>query len=226
MAYYPILLDLEDKRALVVGGGQVAERKIETLLGFGASVSLSSKKLTDKIRRLVEEGKIRYLGTEFQERDLEGVFLVIAATNDKELNHRVSELAKMRGLLINAVDQPLDCNFIVPSIVKRGDLLLAVSTSGKSPALAKKLRKDLERQFGEEYEIFLTLMGRLRETVLSMGFSQEENSRIFHEVVTSPVLALLANQQWDEVEACLRDLLPKGLAVEGIVQDLTKGYGG
>jgi precorrin-2 dehydrogenase/sirohydrochlorin ferrochelatase len=124
--------------------------------------------------------------------------------------------------LINAVDQPADCNFIVPSIVKRGDLSIAISTSGKSPALARKIRKELEEQFGNEYETFLILMGRLRERVLSKGLLQKENSRIFHEIVNSGVLNALARDDWEEVEAILKKILPKDVDTKGILDDFVK----
>jgi precorrin-2 dehydrogenase/sirohydrochlorin ferrochelatase len=114
-------------------------------------------------------------------------------------------------MLINAVDQPVDCNFIVPSIVNRGDLLIAISTSGKSPALAKKIRERLETQFGNEYRIFLNLMSRLRKEILSMGLSQNENSLIFRKIVDSNVLTFLAQDDWEGVESTLKYILPAEL---------------
>jgi precorrin-2 dehydrogenase/sirohydrochlorin ferrochelatase len=214
MNYYPIFLDLKGKTALVVGGGNVAERKIETLLDCGAKINIVSNELTDKLKNLVEVYGIRHLNEEFSEKHLEGVFLVIAATNDKQLNHKVSKIAKKMGLLINAVDQLPDCNFIVPSIVKRGDLLIAISTSGKSPALAQKIRKQLDTQFGSEYEDFLVLMGRVRKEILTKGLSQEENSRFFHEIVESDVLDALLRDDMKRVESTLRRILPEDVALE------------
>ena len=111
---------------------------------------------------------------------------MIAATDDPSLNQAVSACAREKGILVNAVDQPVDCTFIVPSILKRGDLVIAVSTSGKSPAIAKKIREDLENRYGREYEIFLALLGKLRGEVLRKGFSQEENKGIFERLVNSP----------------------------------------
>jgi precorrin-2 dehydrogenase / sirohydrochlorin ferrochelatase len=167
--YYPILVDLRGKRVLVVGGGMVAHRKIETLLEHGASVEVVAKDLDRPVAGLVDKGLIGYGGREFSEAFLNGVFLVIAATSDEELNRRVAEKAQEKGLLVNAVDQPSDCNFIVPSILRRGDLVVSISTSGKSPAFAKKIRRDLEEHFGDEFESFLDVMGSLRESVLSLG---------------------------------------------------------
>jgi precorrin-2 dehydrogenase/sirohydrochlorin ferrochelatase len=214
MAYYPIFIKLDGKTALVVGGGRVAQRKIETLLEYGASVHIISKELTDKLKQLVESGDIRHMGKKFENKHLDGAFLVIAATDNEKLNHEISETAQKRGLLINTVDQPTDCNFIVPSIVKRGDLILAISTSGKSPALAKKLRKKMDGQFGSEYEVFLILMGCLRKEVLKMGLSHNENGRIFKEIVDSDVLEALTSKDRDRVKSTLRRILPEDTAVE------------
>ena len=219
MSYYPILLELGGKKVLVVGGGRVAQRKIETLLEYGALIFIISRELTPNLKRLVEDKKITRLGTDFREQDLDEAFLVIAATDDKRLNHKISESAQKRGQLINAVDQPVDCNYIVPSIVKKGDLLIAISTSGKSPALAKKIREKLDREFGAGYEMFLGLMGRLRGKILSMGLPREENSRIFHEIIDSGILESLAINDWDEVESILYRILPGDIAIKDIVKD-------
>ncbi len=207
MAYYPILLNLRGKTALVVGGGKVASRKIETLLEYDCRVHLAARDLTAELKRYVVEGRIRHLGPEFLEAHLEGVFLVIAATDDPGLNRKVSQKAQKRGLLINAVDQPDDCNFIVPSVLRRGDLLVSVSTSGSSPAMAKKIREDLENTFGNEYEAFLALMGKLRKEVLSRGFSGEKNKRIFYDFVHSPIPQAIRNGEWDRVAAMVNGIV-------------------
>jgi precorrin-2 dehydrogenase/sirohydrochlorin ferrochelatase len=214
MSYYPILLDLRGKAVLVVGGGAVAQRKIESLLKYDASIYIVSKELTDTLKELVDIGKVRHIGEEFKEKHLEEAFLVIAATDDKDLNHRISRSAGKKGRLINAVDQPSDCSFIVPSIVKRGDLLISISTSGKSPALAKKIRLELDAQFGGEYETFLILMGRVRKEILSLGLSQSENSRIFHEMVDSDMIKALARDDWEAVESILGRILPREMAAQ------------
>ena len=196
----------------MVGGGGVAQRKVETLLRFGAIIHIVSRELTHKLKKLVETNEVRHIGKAFRDEHLDGAFLVIAATDDKQLNHHIGECARKRHLLINAVDQPSDCNFIVPSIVNRGGLLVAVSTSGKSPALAMKIRKQLEVQFGTEYEIFLVLMDRLRKEILALGLPQEENSRLFHEIVNSDILKFIAQDNLEGVEAILRRILPGDLA--------------
>ncbi|MDY6971906.1 MAG: bifunctional precorrin-2 dehydrogenase/sirohydrochlorin ferrochelatase [Thermodesulfobacteriota bacterium] len=223
MSYYPIFVDLDGKKVLVVGGGRIAQRKAVTLIEFGALIHLVSDDLTSKLKELVEEGEITYLGTRFRDQDLDGAFLVVAATDDTGLNRRISASARGRGILINAVDQPSDCSFIVPSIVKRGNLVIAVSTSGKSPALAKKIRKELERQFGGEYETFLIVMERLRKEILRKGLSQEENSRIFHKIIDSSSFKAVAQGEWDRLESILCQILPEGMVVEDIFKDLVPG---
>ncbi len=214
MSYYPIYLELEGKTVLVVGGGNVARRKVETLLEYGAVINIVSKDLVPELKKLVESGQVRHFGEVFLEKHLDSAFLVFAATDDNRLNHQIAESTRKRGLLINAVDQPPDCDFIVPSIIRKGNLSIAVSTSGKSPALAQSIRKKLDSQFGKEYEIFLILMGSLRKEILSLGLSQEENSRIFHKIVDSNILKALSEDNLEEVEVILRKTLPEDVDLE------------
>lgn len=223
MSYYPILVELEKQKVLVVGGGMVAQRKIETLLQYGAEIRIVSQELTDQLEQFVEAGKIRLMGSEFNVKQLDDVFIVIAATDDSELNAMISAEAKSHGILINAVDQPSDCTFIVPSIIKQGDLLVAVSTSGKSPALAKKIRKELETKFGKGYKDFLALMGVMRQKILEMGFPQEENSRIFHEMVDSPIFEAIKKQDIEKVTLILNNITKQNLSVSDVKKYLKAG---
>jgi precorrin-2 dehydrogenase len=206
MAYYPVFLNVTHKNTLVVGGGLVAQRKVETLLASGARVSIVSRDLTPALRGLADQGRIEYKGTVFREDFLDGIFIVISATDDSELNHKISVVAQERGLLVNAIDQPEDCNFIVPAIIRRGDLQIAVSTSGKSPALARKIRKELEHHFGEEYEKMLLLMGNVREWILSRGLPQEKNRRMFHALVDSDMMQAIARGDRKRSEDILLDV--------------------
>jgi len=217
MSYYPVFLQLEEMRVLVVGGGRVAQRKVETLLAYGARVSIVSRELTPELKELTDKGQVHFLGEEMKEAFFDDVSLVVAATDDAALNHQVSQGARNRGLWVNAVDQPADCTFIVPSVVRRGDLMIAVSTSGKSPALSKKIRKRLDAQFGKEYADFLNLMGALRQAVLAMGLPQQENSRIFHEVVDSDIIEALAREDRETVTATLKRILPADMAITPIL---------
>ncbi len=225
VAYYPVFLDLKDKPVLVVGGGRVAERKVYTLLDAGAKITIIAKEISYNLNGLLEQNKALLLGRRFLPRHLDGVFLVIAATDDPQLNAEVAREARRRGVLVNAVDQPEECTFILPSLVKRGDLIIAVSTSGKSPALAKKLRKRLEDEFGPEYEMFLALMGRVREYVLSLDIPQEHRSNLFHRLVDSALLERLREGDTESVARVLRELLPPDSPVDKLMEVITESRG-
>ena len=191
MRYYPVFLDLKNVSCLVVGGGQVGERKIKTLQSCSARVFLVSRELTPYLEEEVSQGRIEHLAPDYQSGHLTGKFLVIGATDDPVLNGKIGREARERGMLCNIVDKPQECNFILPSLVTRGDLTIAVSTSGKSPALAKKIRQDLEEGFPEIYGLYLELLGQLRNEILARKMSLQENKKIFQTLVNSPVLSWL-----------------------------------
>lgn len=172
--YYPLFLKVKDKLCLVIGGGKVAERKVLSLLKAGAKVKVISPELTPKLKELFEKGEILWEKRFYERGDLKGAFLVIAATNDPFVQKEVFREAEEENIPCNVVDKPEYCTFIVPSTVKRGDLVIAISTSGASPALARRLRENLEEIFGKEYEIYLKLMKKIREKILQMELSQEE----------------------------------------------------
>jgi precorrin-2 dehydrogenase/sirohydrochlorin ferrochelatase len=207
MHYYPVLVDLNGKRVLVVGGGSVAERKVNALIGFGASVDVVSKELSPDLLGKESQGLIRWVGREFDRNFLNGVVLAIAATDDSEVNRDISKAATEKGILVNAVDQPEDCSFIVPAVIQRGDLLIAISTSGKSPAFAKKIRKDLEKRFGPEYGDFLSLMGRVRKQVLQQGLPHDMNKETFGRLVDSRLLEIIKDRDWESASTVLSKIL-------------------
>lgn len=207
MAYYPVFLELTGRKVVVVGGGMVAQRKIETLLGYGAVIHLISRDITPDLQGRIHRGEINFMSREFNESHIEDAFLVIAATSDRALNQKVSGSAKRRNILVNAVDQPDDCSFIVPSIVKSGDLLIAISTSGKSPALAKRIREELMSRYGKEYGYFLDIMGRIRKQLLSRDIPEHERGGIFHELVDSPILESIRKKDNERVESELARIL-------------------
>jgi precorrin-2 dehydrogenase/sirohydrochlorin ferrochelatase len=187
MRYYPVFLDLQGVSCLVVGGGRVGERKVKTLQACGARLFLISRELTPYLEEEVRQGRLTFLAPDYDERYLKDMFLVIGATDDPVLNRRIGKEAKERGLLCNIADQPADCNFILPSLVVRGDLIIAVSTAGNSPALAKRIRMDLERMYSESYGPYLHLLGELRKEILALHLPQEENQKIFEALVEAPV---------------------------------------
>mgnify|MGYP001577040122 FL=1 len=210
MRYYPIFLDINDKPCIVVGGGSVAERKVSSLLNAGAKVLVISPKLTPALKRLANKKQISYCPNPYKTGDLKGFFLAYSATNDPLVNKAVFKEAKKQGILLNVVDVPELCNFIVPSVVERGDLLIAISTSGKSPAMAKKIREKLEKEFGREYAVFLDIMGKVREKVLTGSKESDKNKEMFEKLVNSPMLEWIRKGKKQEINKFLRKVLGNG----------------
>lgn len=161
--YYPIFLDLKDKRCVVIGGGSVAERKVGMLVEHQALVTVISPTLSRRLQHLSDQGAIQTVNRNYQTGDLKGAFLVIAATDDPSINTDVAERCKKQGALVNVVDDPKHSDFIVPSIVRRGDITIAISTAGKSPALARKLRSQLEAALPAEYASLVSLVSEVRQ---------------------------------------------------------------
>lgn len=160
--YYPIFLNIRGKKCLVVGGGNVALRKVKALLEHGANVQVVSPSLCPELSQLAEEGAIQALQRSYKAEDLKGSLIAIAATDNAKTNESVAAEARQRGVLVNVVDDPQHSNFIVPSYFRRGDVTIAVSTSGRSPALARKIRSQLEKDFGTEYGQLALLVGEVR----------------------------------------------------------------
>lgn len=188
---YFISLSLTGKTCLVVGGGQVAERKVQSLLECGARVVVVSPTITPGLARLVEKGRLIYRKGYYTLSDLEGVFLVIGAANREEVNRQVAGDCAERNLIVNIVDDPSKGNFFVPAVVKRGDLSIAVSTGGKSPMLARKIREDLEKTYGAAFGEFLDLLGDLRREVIENVADEELKRKILENLVDDENLSLL-----------------------------------
>ena len=168
-SYYPVFLNIKGKKCLVVGGGQVALRKVETLLEHGAEVLVISPQISQELKALSKEGKVNATLRSYQPGDLQGAMVVIAATDDNRINSAVAAEARAKGILVNVVDDANQSDFIVPSCVTRGDLTIAVSTSGKSPALARKLRAKIESDLAEEYAALILLVEEVRQDMLKQG---------------------------------------------------------
>jgi len=207
MQTYPVFVLLAGKPCLVVGGGSVAARKVQDLLMAGAGVTVVSPELTPALAALAGQGDIRHIPGDFQEEQVAGMALVIGATDDMAVNARVSAAAKERGIWVNIVDQPDLCTFIVPAQVRRGDLTLAISTGGASPALARKIREELEGRFGPEYGPYLALMQAIRTRVLEARRGDPDNALLFKRLVDSPLLPALSRGDLQEVRNILREIL-------------------
>lgn len=212
MRYYPVLLDLAGRPCVVVGGGAVAEGKVPSLVAAGARVTVIAPALTAALAAQHRAGRFTHLAREYRPGDLAGAFLVIGAAGDPAVNRAVHAEATGRGALINVVDDPPHCGFILPSVLRRGDLVVAVSTSGSAPALAVRLRERLERELGVEYARFLELARALRAPLAAAYPDFEERKRLWYRLVDSDLLALLA--AGDERAARERIRAITGLSLE------------
>lgn len=213
MRYYPLFVNLQGKRCLVVGAGQVGRRKIAGLAEHGAADVLVvdpglPPELAEALSRLPA---VTLAARPFAAADLDGRFLVIAATDDEAQNWTISRECAARGILCNIVDQPEKCSFIVPAVHTQGELTVAISTGGGSPALARKIRQGLGAFLGGEYGTLLMLMSRLRPLVLELGLGSPANAAIFRRLVDSTLMEALGRGDTAGAEAILRDILPAAL---------------
>ncbi len=188
--YYPVFLDLRGKTTVVVGGGQVALRKIEALLAAGAAVRVVAPEIHPDIEGLEERGVLRIVRRPYRTGDLDDAALAIAATSSPEVNRFVSEEASRSNVLLNVVDAPDLSDFIVPSAIRRGDVTVAISTGGLSPALARHIRQKLEETLVPEYGPFLRLLGSMRSRVRSELPLLQQREAFWTEVVDSDVFDL------------------------------------
>lgn len=189
-------------------------RKVETLLNCGASVGVVSPEVAPWLEAEIQKGRVKLVGSHYEENQLQGCFLVIAATDDMELNCRIARDAENRRVLCNVVDYPKEGDFILPALVQRGALTLAVSTSGKSPALAREIRQDLEQLFGMEYAHFLELMGAVRSRVLEESQDFRANKEKFDQLVKSPLLELVRHRDYEGVDRLLQAVLGSGYSLQ------------
>ena len=200
---YPINLNIKGRRCLVVGGGRVALRKVRGLLDAGANVHVVSPEIDPRIMELSVGAEPR----PFAESDTVGAVLVIAATDDPAVNKRVARAAEERGVPVNVVDVPELCSFFLPAVVRRGGLAISVSTSGASPALARDIRKKLEKEFGPEYEAYLELLDACRERVLQNVPSPGKRRAIFERISAGDVLDLLRTHGRVPAERRLEEII-------------------
>jgi precorrin-2 dehydrogenase/sirohydrochlorin ferrochelatase len=214
------MLDLGGAKCLVVGGGKVAERKVESLLECGAHVRVVSPAVSPEIEALAARGTVEWLAKEFQPDDAQGAWLVVAATDDAVVNEKVAREAQARGALINVVDCAPLSNFIVPSVLRRGDLTIAVSTAGASPAMAQHIRKELESNYGAEYARVLRLLSGLRPLVIASFPAGGPREEVFHRLASPRILNRLrakdTNGLTDEIRAVL------GVAYDGHADDVAR----
>lgn len=190
--YYPVYIQLREQPCVVVGGGKIVEGKVAGLLAVQAKVTVIAPDLTPHLDEFVQEKQITYLARSYQPGDLTGAFMVICATDQAEVNHQVWQEATANRQLVNVVDDTPRCNFIAPSILRKGDLTIAISTSGKAPALAVRLKERFQRELGPEYERFLELAGELREPLARHIPDFETRKALWYELMDSEILDVLA----------------------------------
>ncbi|MFQ5667684.1 MAG: bifunctional precorrin-2 dehydrogenase/sirohydrochlorin ferrochelatase [Candidatus Binatia bacterium] len=216
MKYYPIFLRVAGRPCLVIGGGKVAERKAESLLKAGAVVTVISPELTPPLAAWAAAHRVTHHSRRYTTGDLRGCFVAYAATNDTALHGLIARDARAAGVLLNVADCPELCDFIAPAVLDHGDLIIATSTSGASPALAKRIRRDLEEMLGPEYGLALELLRRLRERLTQQAWPAAERQRVFAALVDSSLLEHLRRQQTGAVDQLLETTVGAGCSLASL----------
>ncbi len=209
MGYYPLFVEMNRRPSVVIGGGAVAERKVAGLLAAGAIVTVISPVLTEGLQELVRKGAIGHMARKYEAGDLKGYELGFVATDDGEANRAVYEEARSRRAWINCADDPAHCDFILPAVIRRGDLAVAVSTGGGSPALSRFIREDLERHFGSEYEALAALAAEVRKELRERSIAPDYAT--WRKALTGDLRELVRQGEWARAKNCLLQEL--GVAV-------------
>jgi siroheme synthase-like protein len=210
MIHYPLTLVDPDTRAVVIGGGAVAARKVRGLLDANVRVTVIAPQLARELQDLARDARIAVIRRAYQNGDLRDARVVIAATDDPQVNQAVYDEARARGILVNAVDDPAHCTFHVPALVRRGDIAIAISTGGASPALAKHLRAEIEKTLGAEYESLARLLAELRPRVQAR-VPHAQREALWHELIDA-ALPLLRAGRAEEARARAETLIENATA--------------
>ena len=216
MPYYPIYVDIKKRPCLVVGGGTVAERKVASLIKYGAKVTVISPDLTGPLSELVKKKKVRHIKEKYKKGDLAGYFLAVSATDSKAVNRRIHDEAEQAGVLLNVVDAPALCNFVVPSVVTRGKLQVAVSTSGRFPKLAVALRGSLEASLAPEFETYVELLGAVRDKLLKRGTKYDKKMGIYEDLLASDLLLWIKAGERTAINRYLGEIVGKGTTLSSL----------
>jgi precorrin-2 dehydrogenase/sirohydrochlorin ferrochelatase len=211
--FYPAFIDLENRPVLVVGGGIVAERKVETLLEAGAVITVVSPQITEQLDAYSQSNRITVRQRGFTPSDVDGVSLVISATDDPRTQTEVASIAVSKNILVNTVDKPELCSFIVPAILRRGDITIAISTSGKSPSLAAELRARLDRVLTDEFARTANVLGAVRQEVHRHFAGSDERKRVFDSIIGSGIVEWIAGYDdaaaLERVQQMIREMIEK-----------------
>lgn len=204
---FPITLELSQQHCLVVGGGKVASRKVMGLLDCGARVTVVSPQIAPEMAALAETEQISLALRPFNDQDVDGCFLVFAATDNEKVNIRVSEICRNRGVLVNVVDVPELCSFYVPAVVRQGPLSIAISTEGRSPLLARRIREQLEEQFDDAYADYIEMLGEARDIVKKQIPEETVRRKVFTALTDLPLLPYIRNGQQDVAKERIRECI-------------------
>lgn len=216
--YYPIYLDIEGRNVIIIGGGSVCARKAETMLKYGARVTVVSPELTAEIEQWAAEGSLQLRRKRYDAGDLDEANIVIASTDDEAVNRQIAADCRARRIPVNVVDVTALCEFIVPAILEKGSLQIAISTGGKSPALARTLKEDLEKLIGPEYDEVNQVLGTLREGAKSVLPTDIDRKRFFDGIIAQGILNLLrAGRRQQAYETIARACEAAGVPVSEAV---------
>jgi precorrin-2 dehydrogenase len=222
MGFIPIFLDVGGRPCLVVGGGEVAERKVRALLEAGAAVTVVSPQLTPALAAMARADAIRHQSRAFADGDVRGFALAYAATDDASVSRRIAAEARASGIPLNVADVPELCTFLAPSVVRRGDLRIAISTGGASPAFARRLREDLERQFGPEYALLLEILRVVRVRLQAAEPDPAARARKLAALAGSTLRECLARGDYSAADAVLAGQLGASITLAALGFDAAR----
>ena len=212
MEYFPIFIDLHDKNVLVIGEYRILEFKINKMLEAGAKIQYLTDLSPEKIEGLYKSKRVQFFQDQFKEQYLDNVWLVVCGSNDVELKKKIAKATDNRNILCNFVDEAPISSFISPSVISKGDITIAVSTKGKSPALNKYLKNEILNKIGDEYIVLTEILGRIRQNVIDIIPEQKTRSELFDSIVQHPkVLELLKNNKHSEAEEMVSELINEGI---------------
>jgi precorrin-2 dehydrogenase / sirohydrochlorin ferrochelatase len=207
--FFPILLNIEGQKCVVVGAGKIAAGKIAGLLNYGAKIVVVSPRATRQIKDQARAGVLTWHQRRFLPRDIQGAFLVIAATNSSEVNGTVFRACRARRVLCNAVDDPEHCDFFYPAVVRRGLLQIAISTNGRAPALASRLRRELEEQFGHDWSSWVEHVGKLRREILEQELPAETRRQRLLQLASSEAFRSFVRKRAKQTSPGSRSAKPR-----------------
>lgn len=205
--YYPLCLNIENKKCVIVGGNTAARRKAATMKEYGAAITVISAKLDSILEYMAFQKEIEWLQRDFKDSDVEGAFLVVAAADSNDVNHQVAIACKEKDILCNVADSPEESSFLNPTVIERGPLTIAISTGGLNPTLAACIRQELEAAYGDEYGTFLELISNLRNIILQEFSSPQARTHVYERMVSSRALSLLRNGMIDEARKELEGIV-------------------